>query len=299
MDRRGVSDVDSANVRPQVAIDTEFNGGAGALFVIMSEAETASTDGNVYYKVAPLTGPGALTYTITGKGTTLIDSATDNDIEDATTTKQVLNEASGLVVEATDKLSKFYLHNLHPAAGRRGRHGPGRDRRHQWQPDPRCDQVTSAVTLTIAATDPSGVASMRIINSPDGTTCPTTRFAGPPDRWHHRTVCDHQAVDPDRDEGTHRVCIQFLDSHIGGGNWSVPVCDAILIDTTGPAGTVEHQRRRRQHAARRRQRRGPRDRPDRRRQRPPVQHRRHHGWRPDDGTTFALRHATELDPDPG
>ncbi len=52
-----------------------------------------------------------MVYTVAGKGTALIESATDNAIADPTTTKQVLTEASGLLVEASDSTSKFYLHN--------------------------------------------------------------------------------------------------------------------------------------------------------------------------------------------
>ena len=195
-------------------------------------------NGNIYYKVAPLTGAGALTYTTTGRGTTLIDSATDNDIEDATTTKQVLNEASGLVVEATDKTSKFYMHNLIPLPAAADDVGPVGTVVINGNPNPDSTKVTAA-TLTISATDPSGVTSMRIINSPDGIDCPTSGSPALLTGGVTEPYATTKAWTLSAGEGTKRVCIQFQDAHIGGTNWSAPVSDTILLDTTGPTGTVE------------------------------------------------------------
>ena len=107
-------------------------------------------NGSVYYKKAPLTGAGALVYTIAGKGTAFIESATDNAIADPTTTKQVLTAASGLLVEAADSISKFYLHN-HLDSG-----GPTGTLAINGNPVPDATK-TAAVTLAISATDPSGV----------------------------------------------------------------------------------------------------------------------------------------------
>lgn len=232
---RGVADVASTNVRPQVAIDTEFNGGTGAAFVIMNDTDAAN--GSIYYKVAPLTGAGALVYTLAGKGTALIESLGDNDIEDATTTKQVLTEASGLLVEATDKTSKFYLHNRLGLPAAVDSSGPAGTVAINGNPTPDSTSAT-AVTLAIAATDPSGVVSMRIINSPDGTTCPTTGDPALLTGGTTEPYATTKAWTLSAGEGTKRVCIQFLDAHIGGGNWSAPVFDDILLDQSGPTGTV-------------------------------------------------------------
>lgn len=46
-----------------------------------------------------------------GMGTPYIQSATDTHIDDATSTKQNLRSATGLVVLASDSESKYYLHN--------------------------------------------------------------------------------------------------------------------------------------------------------------------------------------------
>ncbi len=169
---------------------------------------------------------------------TLIDSATDNDIEDATTTKQVLNEASGLVVEATDKTSKFYLHNLIPLPAAADNAGPVGTIVINGNPTPDATKVTG-VTLGISATDPNGVISMRIANSRRRDDVPDERLAGPPRRWGDRGVRDDQAWTLSGGDALKRVCIQFLDHPIvGAGHWSVPVSDTIRLDTTGPAGTA-------------------------------------------------------------
>ena len=171
---------------------------------------------------------------------TLIDSATDNDIEDATTTKQVLNEASGLVVEATDKTSKFYLHNLVPLPAAADNAGPVGTIAINGNPTPDATKVTG-VTLGISATDPNGVISMRIANSADGTTCPTSGSPALLSDPGATTFpyATSQAWTLSAGDALKRVCIQFLDRPIvGAGHWSVPVSDTIRLDTTGPAGTA-------------------------------------------------------------
>ena len=135
--------------------------GVGIVFVIMNP--TDDVDGNIYYKSAPLTGAGALTFTLPGRGTRLIDSATDNDIEDATTTKQVLTQSSGLVVSATDKTSKFYLHNLlalsttrptSPARPARSSSTPARHRPSSRPRRPSCPRRTRTPSSTCATATP-------------------------------------------------------------------------------------------------------------------------------------------------
>ena len=98
----GVASVQSCNTRAQVAIQPTFDGGVGAAIVVMS-----NTDGAVYYKTAPLSGANALTFDVTGVGTPFIKSATDTNIFDPTTTKQVLTNARTLLAVATDRTS-FY-----------------------------------------------------------------------------------------------------------------------------------------------------------------------------------------------
>jgi len=63
--------------------------------------------GTIYYKKAPLDGISFPE----GKGTPFIQSSTDLKIDNATSTKQNLNSATGLLVLASDNASDFYLHN--------------------------------------------------------------------------------------------------------------------------------------------------------------------------------------------
>jgi hypothetical protein len=63
--------------------------------------------GTIYYKQAPL---GNISFA-NGKGTPFIQSSTDTTVNNATSTKQNVNSASGLVVLASDHNSKYYLHN--------------------------------------------------------------------------------------------------------------------------------------------------------------------------------------------
>ena len=232
---RGVSDVASANTRAQVAIDTTFNGGAGIVFVLMSPPET-DPNGQIFYKSAPLTGAGALTFTLTGQGTRLIDSATDNNIEDATTTKQVLTQASGLVVSASDKTSKFYLHNQLALADAADNTGPTGSVVINGNPTPDTTKLTAA-TAVLSATDMNAVVQMRYRQLAGRRDVPDDGLARAPHDRHDRRVLDRpgRRHPLGRRRPRRRVCAQFQDFV---GNWSAPVLDTITLDTTGPAGTV-------------------------------------------------------------
>jgi hypothetical protein len=63
--------------------------------------------GTIYYKQAPL---DRISFA-NGKGTPFIQSSADATVNNATSTKQNVNSASGLVVLASDTNSKYYLHN--------------------------------------------------------------------------------------------------------------------------------------------------------------------------------------------
>jgi hypothetical protein len=227
----GVSDVTSTDTRPQVAIDPTYNGGAGAAIVVMNDVDVAN--GSVYYKAAPLIGAGALTFTTAGKGTAFIGSSTDNDVEDPTTTKQLITQASGLVVEAADRTSLFYLHNVLPLSDTADNTGPTGT---VIINGGAASTKSTAATAVMSATDANAVVNMRFGNSPDGATCPTT---GSPALLTTGTTIPFttaaQAVTLSGGDGVKGVCAQFQDLP---GNWSAPVLDTINLDTTGPAGAV-------------------------------------------------------------
>ncbi len=142
-------------------------------------------------------------------------------------------------MEAADRTSLFYLHNLLPLADAVDNTGPVGTVAINNNPTPDATKLT-AVTLNISATDPNGVQSMRIANSADGTTCPTS---GTPALLGNGAVTEPYAITKawtlSAGDAVKRVCIQFLDHPVvGTGNWSVPVSDTIRLDTTGPSGTV-------------------------------------------------------------
>jgi Ca2+-binding RTX toxin-like protein len=89
------------HTRPIVLIDQEHRD----LYVVA----TAPTGGGaIYYKKTSLS---KISFP-TGRGTPFIQSATDPQIDDATSTKQSLNSTTDLLVLASDSdSSRFYLHN--------------------------------------------------------------------------------------------------------------------------------------------------------------------------------------------
>jgi hypothetical protein len=94
-----------AFTRPIVLIDEENR----QLYVVAANGPCCDA-GAIYYKQTALDTPSFEP----GLGTPLIQSATDIHINNPTSTKQNLNGATGLLVEAADNTSKFYLHNHLP-----------------------------------------------------------------------------------------------------------------------------------------------------------------------------------------
>jgi hypothetical protein len=100
---------------------------------------TAPTGGGtIYYKQTDLDNISFPS----GKGTPFIQSTTDTHIDDATSTKQNLNSATGLMVLASDSTSKYYLHNTTPPP----------------QPPPDDDTTAPRVISTVPTANATGVA---------------------------------------------------------------------------------------------------------------------------------------------
>ena len=93
--------VDNNQTRPQIAIDKTNN----QIYFFAAESEAG---GVVYYKKASLS---TLAFP-SGKGTALIQSGTDLNVNDPSTTKQNLTSATGMVVLASDKATGYYLHSF-------------------------------------------------------------------------------------------------------------------------------------------------------------------------------------------
>jgi hypothetical protein len=217
-----VATVSASGVRPQVSIDEEFDGGVGLIVVTMG-----SSDGSIRYKSAPLTGPGALTFAATGRGTAFIMSATDTNITDPTTTKQVVNHTSGLLVQASDRTSFNYLHGFLdlPAADTAAPTGGT-----VTINDGAAITGVVAVSISAPATDTgSGLALVRLSNT---AGCPTSGgllTGGTTYGWSPSIGWTLSAGD-----GLKTVCVQWGDN---AGNWSAAASDTITLSTVPGAPT--------------------------------------------------------------
>jgi hypothetical protein len=89
------------HTRPIVMIDQEHRN----LYMFATAPETSGT---IYYKKTPLSN---ISFS-EGLGTPFIQSTTDTHINNATSTKQNVNSATGPPVLASDDTSKYYWHNI-------------------------------------------------------------------------------------------------------------------------------------------------------------------------------------------
>ena len=89
------------HTRPIVIIDQEHRN----LYMFATAPENSGT---IYYKKSSLSN---ISFS-EGLGTPFIQSATDTHINNATSTKQNVNSATGLPVLASDDTSRFYWHNI-------------------------------------------------------------------------------------------------------------------------------------------------------------------------------------------
>ena len=89
------------HTRPTMMIDQEHRN----LYMFATAPENSGT---IYYKKTPLSN---ISFS-EGLGTPFIQSTTDTHINNATSTKQNVNSATGLPVLASDDTSKYYWHNI-------------------------------------------------------------------------------------------------------------------------------------------------------------------------------------------
>ena len=90
------------HTRPIVMIDEEHRD------LYMFASAPCCDGGAIYYKKTALANISFPE----GVGTPFIQSATDTHINDATSTKQNVNSDTGLLVQASDDTSQFYVHNF-------------------------------------------------------------------------------------------------------------------------------------------------------------------------------------------
>src|SRR5437870_2062888 len=98
--------VEDLHTRPMVMIDEEHR----ELFMFAVSPEVGGT---IYYKKSPIDNISFET----GLGTPFMQSSTDTDISNPTSTKQNLNTATGLVVLASANANAYYWHNYLSLAG--------------------------------------------------------------------------------------------------------------------------------------------------------------------------------------
>src|SRR5215217_4117232 len=91
------------HTRPIVLIDQQNRN------LYMFATAPVSPGGTIYYKKTPLDNISFEDQI--GLGTPFIKSSTDTTINNATSTKQTVNSKTGLLVEASDDNSNYYLHN--------------------------------------------------------------------------------------------------------------------------------------------------------------------------------------------
>ncbi len=227
-----VGTVGDCNTRPQVAISEQLQ----TAYVFLT---SPNGGGTVYVKSAPTSGTGAMVFrgpadSTIQRGLPFIKSATETLIDDASTTKQVVNSSTGIVVTAN---------NLSSAAG-----GNAKVFLHNHMPLPASDNTaptgtvtinagaagtnTTAVTVAAPGADNAGGSGMSLIRiSNSGATAGGVLTTGSTFVYTTPIVWALTAG-----EGTKTVFVQWRDA---AGNWSAPVSDTIELDNTGPTGSVE------------------------------------------------------------
>ena len=104
--RRTVSQVKDNHTRPILLIDEQNR----QVYVFYTMIIGTQTTGHIYYKQASLDVPG--TQFPDGPGTPFIALANDTHINNASSTKQILNGTMDLLVIASDDTEKSYYHNV-------------------------------------------------------------------------------------------------------------------------------------------------------------------------------------------
>lgn len=221
-----VGTVGDCNTRPQLVISEQLD----TAFVFL----TATNGGGVIYrKSAPLSGPDAFVFrggadTTIQRGTPFIRSATESHIDDASTTKQVVTSASGIVVlAANNRTPKYYLHNVMALSAADATAPAGSVSVNGGATLTRSTAVSVAVPATDAG---SGVGLVRVSNSASvngsGILSSGTTFSyNTPIAW---TLSGG--------DGTKTVHAQWRDA---AGNWSSVKSDTIGLDATAPTGSVQ------------------------------------------------------------
>jgi hypothetical protein len=225
--------VGDCNTRPQLVISEELD----VAYLFMT---SPNGGGTIYRKSAPLSGPdafdfrGAADLTIQ-RGTPFIKSATETLIDDPSTTKQVVTDASGIAVIANNLTSsgssnvKVFLHNYMDISASDNTDPSGTVSINGGA----ATATNQVVSVAVPATDAdSGLSLVRLSDSAsvDGSGnldgAGTTTFV-------YTTPIAWTLPGPD---GPKTVYVQWRDA---AGNWSAVSSDDITLNTTDPTAPTK------------------------------------------------------------
>lgn len=238
--------VGDCDTRPQLVIDEQLEPDVAYIFVT-----SPNGGGAIYRKAAPLSGPNAFDFrgggatpttadTLVKRGVTFIRSTTETLIDDASTTKQLVTDASGIAVIANNlptstSTNKVYLHNYMtlPSSDSTAPTGTIAINAGAATTD------SSSVTVSVPGSDTggSGMALVRLSNSAGVDGDGVLNGAGSMSFTYTSSIAWTMTAGL----GTQTVYAQWRDA---AGNWSTPVSDTIQVvdDTTAPTppGVVKH-----------------------------------------------------------
>ncbi len=232
--------VGDCNTRPQVVISEELD----VAYLFMT---SPNGGGTVYQKSAPLSGPDAYVFrgtadTTLQRGIPFIQSATETLIDDASTTKQSVTDASEIVVNANNLTSstssnvKVFLHNFMNIPATDSTDPVGTISINSGAATASSTTASVAVPATDAG---SGMSLVRLSNSSGVDGDGRLNGAGSTSFVYRTPISWALAAGAD---GLRTVYAQWRDA---AGNWSAVSSDDITLNTTDPnppttPGAVAH-----------------------------------------------------------
>jgi hypothetical protein len=221
-----VATVGDCDTRPQVVIAEMGGGTPDVAYVFLT---TPNGGGAVYRRSAPTSGADAFVFRgpadeIVNRGVPFIKSSTETLIDDASTTKQVVNSNTGIAVISN---------NLTSSAG-----GNAKVYLHNFMTLPASDNTAPAGTVSInagAATTSSQTVSVAVPATDAGTGMSLVRLSNNADMSNSTTYLYTSPISWTLTAGlgTKTVYVEWRD---GAGNWSATANDSIELtdDITAP-----------------------------------------------------------------
>lgn len=213
--RRTYSVGSDCTTRPIVLVDPEHRQ-IYMFATVPAPGSSYGSGGSIYYKQTDLDNPNFPA----GLGTPFIQLAADTKINNATSTKQPLSSASGLVVLAGDDHTHNYVHNKLDLAT-----GPDTTAPTVTLTSP-ADGATVHGTVGLAATASDNVAVARVDFRVNGSLVGSATAAPYGVSWDSTTVTDGSAT----------VSAQAFDT---AGNPSTVDSHGVTVDNTAPDTVID------------------------------------------------------------